>query len=404
MTSKSVLALCVLLSAIGTVGQQAAPPSPADIAARNEIELVEKLLPQLPDRAPALFVLAHDYATLGDQQKALSLLRECLSLHEGFDPEREPEFEGLKSAPEFRSLVQQVHREFPPVNRARLAFTIADEGLIPEGLAADTAGDFFYMGSLAEKKIVKIATGVATDFVPTGKYGIHSICGLKVDPKNRDVWANVCRDSGRDAELLHFNAHGKLLERFAPTTQGPHLFNDLVLRNAKEIFLTDSLAQQAFRFDRTSDTFHALILPRPLYYPNGIALSEDGNRLYIADAFGVLQYDLRSGKGNEVQSGPSSTLSGIDGMYWYRGGLIGIQNSLGMPRVARFELDPAGLKVTKTTVLEYRSDFVELPTTGAIEGSDFYFMANTQVDHWKNARVVDPKMLTPVRVAVVSLD
>jgi hypothetical protein len=60
--------------------------------------------------------------------------------------------------------------------------------------------------------------------------------------------------------------------------------------------------------------------------------------------------------------------------------------------------------VTKATVLEYRSNFTELPTTVAIDGSDFYFMANTQVDHWKDEKIVDPEKLAPVRVAVVHLD
>jgi DNA-binding beta-propeller fold protein YncE len=211
-------------------------------------------------------------------------------------------------------------------------------------------------------------------------------------------------DSGKAAELLHFNVYGKLLQRFSESTSGPHLFNDLVLRNSSEVYLTDSLANKVLRFARTTHTFTALPLPRPLYYPNGIAISADGNLLYIADAFGVLQFDLRSQKGHEVQPGASNTVSGIDGLYWYRGRLIGIQNSLGLPRIAQFQLSPDGSRVTATKVLEYRSDSVELPTTGAIDGSNFYFMANTQGDNWKDEKIVDPKKLAPIRIAVIHLD
>jgi hypothetical protein len=53
--------------------------------------------------------------------------------------------------------------------------------------------------------------------------------------------------------------------------------------------------------------------------------------------------------------------------------------------------------------LEYRTEFAQMPTTGAIEGSSFYFMTNTQVDNWKDGKIVDPRKLTPVRVAVISL-
>jgi DNA-binding beta-propeller fold protein YncE len=197
---------------------------------------------------------------------------------------------------------------------------------------------------------------------------------------------------------------GRLLERFKQNTPGPHLFNDLVFHGSDEIYLTDSLAHQALRFDRKRRAFAVLTLPRPIYYPNGITVSDDGPLLYIADAFGVLQYDLRAQKGREVQAGPSNTLSGFDGLYWYRGSLLGIQNSLGLPRVVRLQLSQDGLRVTATRVLEYRTNFVQSPTTGAIDGSDFYFMANTQIDNWKGEQIVNAKKLAPVRLAVIHLE
>ena len=403
MPLKSLKLLLLAITVVGlAAGQETAPPNSAELATRNEIQLIEKLLSQLPDRAPALFQLAHDYATLGDSTKAMSLLRQCIALGEGFNPEGDPAFAALKGNAEFKALLEQVHGDFPPVHRARVAFTIPEKDLIPEGLAFDPGEHVFYMGSLSKRKILRIRKGEATEFTSERDH-LGPICGIKADARNGDVWANTCRNEGTGAELVHFDSHGKLLERFGLTTAGPHLFNDLVLRNENEIYLTDSLANQAFRFDREKHSFTALRLPRPVYYPNGITLSEDGNLLYIADAFGVLQYDLRSNRGREVAPGMGTTLSGFDGLYWYRGSLVGIQNGLGMPRVARFQLDDSGELVTGKTVLEYRSNLVELPTTGAIDGSKFYFMANTQIDNWNEGRIVDPNKLAPIRVAVIQL-
>jgi hypothetical protein len=403
-TKLPILILIALLPVISAQQESTAPGIANEGPVRDEIQAIEKLIPQLADRAPALFQLAHDYAHLGDLKKAMLLLKECVSLHEGFDPEGDPAFARVKDDREFRSLIEQVHREFPPVHRARLAFNVPQNDLIPEGLAVDPAQHVFYMGSLNRKKIVKISrTGAVADFVPSGQYELESICGLKVESRSHDVWANTCPDSGKGAELLHFGGSGTLVQRFSQSTPGPHLFNDLVLRNSNEIYLTDSLAHQALKFDRKTRTFTVLPLSRSLYYPNGIALSGDGNLLYVADAFGVLAYDLRDHKTFEIEPGASNTISGFDGLYWYRGGLVGIQNSMGMPRAAQFQLSADGSRVTKTTVLEYRSDYVELPTTGAIDGTSFYFMANTQIDNWKNEQIVDRKRLAPVRVAVVSL-
>ena len=373
--------------------------------ARDEIQGLERLLPQLPDRGPALFELAHDYALWGDWNKALALLKQCVALNEGFDPEGDPILQRLNHDREYTALVKQIHRQFPPVRRARLAFIVPENNLIPEGLAADPSRHIFYMGSLSRKKIVKIGPNrEVSDFLYARQYDLQSIRGIKVESGNGDVWANTCPNNGKGAELLRFDTQGKLLERFGATTSGPHLFNDLVLRGSEEIYLTDSLDNKALRFDRKTRTFAALPLSRALYYPNGIALSGDGNLLYVADAFGVLQYDLRSQWGREVQASKSNTISGFDGLYWYRGRLVGIQNSLGMSRVAEFELAADGSRVTASTALEYRSEFVEFRTTGSIDEANFYFMANTHLGNWKDEKIVDPKKLEAVRIAVIHLD
>src|SRR5215467_9862700 len=53
---------------------------------RDEIKKLEEMLPRLVDRGAALFLLAHDYARLGEEAKALELLKQCVALDEGFDP------------------------------------------------------------------------------------------------------------------------------------------------------------------------------------------------------------------------------------------------------------------------------------------------------------------------------
>jgi sugar lactone lactonase YvrE len=404
-----VISLACLLSTQGlSLAQQgAAVPAtpPADAPqVQQEIRDMEATLAKFPDRGTALFFLAHDYAHLGNFEKALASLKECISLEEGFDPEGDPVFRPMKDNPEFNKLIERIHQRYPAVHQAQAAFTIPEKDLVPEGLAVNSSTGDLYMGSLNLRKIVRITkTGVISDFVKAGQYDLGFVCGIKVDPADSSLWVNVCPDSGVGAELVHFDSAGKLLERFPPSTSGQHLFNDLVLRNDREIYLTDSLANRAYRFDRRSHTFTELTFPRAIYYPNGIALSDDGNWLYVADAFGILQVNLRSNNAKEVDPGPTNTVSGADGLYWYKNTLIAVQNSLGSSRIAQFRLSPDGLKVAATIILEYRSPSVTLPTTGAIYGTKFYFMSNTQVDNFKDGKIVDPAKLEPVRISVVEL-
>jgi hypothetical protein len=216
------------------------------------------------------------------------------------------------------------------------------------------------------------------------------------------VWADTFEDAGR-TELVHFDASGNLLGRYSPKDGAKHGFNDLVVRKSGEVITTDSLDNRVLRFDPQEHTFTALPVHRMVFYPNGIALADDNHTLYIADAVGVVKLDLLSGESRDVDPGAHSTLAGADGLYWHNGYLIAVQNGIGSPRIAAFKLSKDGNRVTQTTVLENRSAFTVLPTTGAIRGNDFYFIANSQIDNLNGDKVMDITKLAAVRIAVVRL-
>ena len=377
---------------------------PADAAeVRAQIAIIEKLPAVVPDRGAVLYFLSTAKQHLGETREALSFLKECLALREGFDPSGDPLFLGLKGTKEFDELAEKVHRDFPPVAAARLAFVTMEKDLIPEGLAYDEKQNFYYLGSLNRKKIVKIdPEGRVSDFVPGDRYGLLPALGIRLDPVDGTVWADTFEEAGR-TELLHFDSAGKLLGRYRPMDSAKHGFNDLVLRKNGEVITTDSLNNQVFRFDRALQVFTPLSAHRTLFYPNGIALADDDQTVYVADALGIVKIDLRSGESRDVDPGPRNTLAGADGLYWHKGGLIAIQNGIGSPRVAAFKLSKDGNRVTETSVLENHTQFTVLPTTGALHGNDFYFIANSQIDNLNGNKVMDVTKLAAVRIAVVRL-
>jgi hypothetical protein len=377
---------------------------PADAAeVREQIAVVEKLKALVPDHGAVLFFLSTAKQHLGETREALELLKECLKLREGFDPSGSPSFLGMKGTKEFDELVAAVRRDFPVVAQARLAFVTEERDLIPEGLAYDTKQNLFYLGSLNRKKIVKIdSDGRVSDFVPADQYGLLPVLGIRLDPTDGTVWANTFEDAGR-TELVHFDSTGKLLGRYAPKDNAKHGFNDLVVRKNGEVITTDSLNNQVFRFDPQSHAFTPLPLYRTLFYPNGIALADDDRSLYVADGVGVVKIDLMDNSSRDVDPGPRNTLAGADGLYWRSGSLIAVQNGIGSPRVAAFKLSKDGYRVTQATVLENRTQFTALPTTGAIRGNDFYFIVNSQIDNLNGDKVMDVTKLAAVRIAVVRL-
>jgi SMP-30/Gluconolactonase/LRE-like region len=380
------------------------PAEPADAAEiRQQIALVEKLKDVVPDRGGALYFLAAEKQHLGETLDALKLLKQCLALREGFDPSGGPSFAGLKDQKEFQGMVESVHRDFPVVAGGHLAFVTEEKDLVPEGLAYDEKQNVFYLSSLNRRKIVKIAPdGKVSDFVAAESYHLLPVLGIRLDPADGSVWANSFTDRGK-TELLHFSPLGALLGRYSPKDDAKHGFNDLVVRKNGEVIVTDSLSGEVYGFDRDSQAFTPIAMSRQLSYPNGIALSGDDQQLFVADDLGVVHVDLLKKTSADVSPGPRSTLAGIDGLYWRRGGLVAVQNSIGAPRIVAFRLSPDGLRVTQTTVLENRSPLTITPTTGAIKGNDFYFIVNSQADNMNDDKVLDMTKLERVRIGVVHL-
>lgn len=381
-----------------------APAEPTDASeVREQIALVQKLQLTLPDKGAALYFLAAAKQRLREDREALALLKECVALQEGFDPSGDPAFYGLKGTKEFTTLTDSVHRDFPVVAQAHEAFRTIEKDLIPEGLAYDAQRNFFYLSSLNRRKIVEIGSdGTAADFVPADRFELLPVLGVRVNPNDGTVWADSYADSGQ-SELLHFDVSGKLLGRFKPAGLGKHGLNDLVVRKNGKVVTTDTLAHAVLEFDPVAKTFTMVQMHRPLFYPNGIALSSDDSRLYVADLLGVVAVDLTKAESHDVEPGPRSTLAGIDGLYWNNGSLVAVQNGIGSPRIVAFRLASDGLHVTRTTVLENRTSFTVLPTTGAIRGSDFYFITNSQIDNLNNDKVMDVTKLEAIRVGVLRL-
>jgi tetratricopeptide (TPR) repeat protein len=381
-----------------------APAEPSDAQeTHREIEAVRKLQPSLPDRGAALYFLAVAQQHLRNSLEALDLLKQCVALQEGFDPSGDAAFLEFKGNKEFTALIENVHKQFPSLAQAREAFRTTEKDLIPEGLAYDEQRNVFYMSSLHRRKIIKIAQdAVASDFVSPEQLALLPVLGIHLSPDDETVWADSFSDNGQ-SELLHFDGAGKLLGRFQPPGTAKHGLNDFVIRKSGELITTDSLANAVYRFDPATHAFAPVPVHRLLFYPNGIALSADDNALYIADELGVIRVDLTDGVSRDVDPGPRNTLAGIDGLYWYKGSLVAVQNGIGSPRIVAFRLASDGLHVTHTTVLENRTSFTILPTTGTIHGSDFFFIANSQIDNLNGDKVMDVTKLEPVRVGVVRL-
>ena len=109
-----------------------------------------------------------------------------------------------------------------------------------------------------------------------------------MDPADGSVWA-ASNEDAQNAALFHFSPTGQFIHKYMPAeTKSDHLFNDLVVCRDGDVFLTDSTANQVYKLPQGQATLVPVTTPRRLYYPNGIALSANDKRIFIADAFSAI--------------------------------------------------------------------------------------------------------------------
>jgi streptogramin lyase len=397
---RTLIAIVLLLAAAY------AQPSSCDLKSTGELPPDRQkdfaaVRSDTPDRAAVLFDQATAYAQAGNEAKAMSLLESALQETPWLDPSLQPEFKPLAGCPQFQQLVSAVEKKYPPVSAARVVYTVPQKDLIPEGIASDPVDGSFYMGSIYHRKIVKFSLDrPPVDFVAEGQDGLLGVLGVRVDPRDRSLWAASERKG--ESALFHFDRHGKTLGQYPPGTPGKHEFNDLVVTADGDVLVTDDQDGAVYRLPHGEKRLVRVDL-QSRQYPNGIALAPDGKSVYVGYAYGIIWMNSDGTGLTELQKPKDVTLASVDGLYYRNGSLIAVQNGFAGNRIVQLNLGADGKSVVSGKLLEFRSANLELPTTGAIYNGKFYYMVNTQIDHEKDGEVRDPASLQPIRIAVLDL-
>lgn len=291
----------------------------------------------------------------------------------------------------------------PAVSFARpvespVAFRIADRELIPEGIAYDPVERTFYVGSTFRRKIVSInAAGAVRDFTTEAQDGLRAVLGLRVDARRRVLWAISShagltlpisgnpRDCLGCSSVLKYDLRtGRLIKRYdLSNTPQPHFLNDLTVTRDGDVYITDTIGGSIYLISRRRDELELLLSLEERAYPNGIDLSSDGRRLFVAAGGGLRVIELPSKRVSRLEI-PGGGQIVIDGLYFHRNSLIAIQPFEAGRRVVRYTLNRRHNAITQASVLEAEHPLMLQPTTGTIAGSSFYYIANSQLQLFRS--------------------
>lgn len=372
--------------------------------ALEKLQLAHKLRPNHPT---IIYNLAVVNALTGNKKEALQLLSTLSEMGQLYPAGKDPDLATLKDTPEFQKIVAQFEKNQQPVNKSEQAFKLAEKGLITEGIAFDETTEKFFVSSVHKHKIVMVdKNGEAKDFSNAAD-GLWSVMGMKVDDKRRLLW--VCTaalpqmkdldaaDKGKSAVFKYDLKTGKLLKKYL-LSGADHVLGDLVISKEGDIYTTDSSSPALYRISAEKDELEKLVDGKPFASPQGLAFSEDGKTLFIADySLGIYAYDLKTNKFQLLPHPTNVMMLGIDGIYFHKGTIIGTQNGANPHRILRFKLSQNLDKIESCETLEANHASFDEPTLGVIVDSQFYYIANSQ---WNNvdekAQLATDKLKEPV--------
>ena len=374
---------------------------PADSTAlEHEIDRFQNQLKGSPNDPVLLYNLAADYAAKCDRAATLKLLHMVANLPGGLDPDAYRGFASIRDSEEFKAIVAQVRAKNPPRVQSQSAFVIKEPDLFPEGMAYSRYSGRAYAGSVKRKIVWTDKTGDVHDLVKPGEDGLGYVAGLHVDETRKQLWAVSSRfgDAPEAADMIpglfqYDLATGKRLNTYVPPDRTGGFLNDVtIVHSTGEAYTTNTDNGAVYIAKNGSHVLQMYLPEGTVPGANGIALSDDEKTLFVAGDFGITRVDLRT-KSAAVLPTPAEVIdASVDGLYFYRQSLVGIQNGIHPGRVVRFYLDPTLTKITRGEVLETYNPGFENPTTGCLDADSLLFMANTQLHRW-----TPDKPLPPVR-------
>lgn len=352
-----------------------------------------------PTHPSLLYNVAAMETLTGNHEAALAALERLSALDLYLNIGAEEIFAPLRSEDRF----QEVVRKLAASRESQLATSdpvvrFTGRGLIPEGLAWDEKNGVFLVGSVRERKILRVSReGQTTEFAGSGS-GLLSAMGMRVDSAKRLLWVATSAAPQMErfqpadrgiAKVMKFDLDsGDLLATYplesapasASTAATPeHWFGDLTLAADGTVYVTDSTQPEIYRISPSNDRLELLIRDDRFQSLQGVDLSRDGRSIFVADySTGIYRIDLRTKKVFHLTSPSGASMIGIDGIYRCGSDLLAVQNGINPHRLIRLRLDARSESVRDVEVIDKNHPQYNEPTLGLVMDGRFAYIANGQ--------------------------
>lgn len=230
-------------------------------------------------------------------------------------------------------------------------------------------------------------------------YRTAGLFGMAVDPRRGILWisggvAAPTKEKAGFRGLIGVTALGLQAAGKAsvPAADGNAQPGDVAIAPDGTVYVSDGATGAVYQCRPDCTELVRLVPAGTFESAQGLAVSRDGTRLYVADyGRGLFAVALKKTKGATLVS----PIKGMDGLVRDGDALIAIVNG-GSKEVLRLTLDPAGATVTGQDVLARPSGPGD-PTLGTIVQNRLLYVADAQWDRFDDAgRAKAPARVTTI--------
>jgi len=246
------------------------------------------------------------------------------------------------------------------------------------------------VSSVHKRRILSVTKSGEARAFASEQDGLFSVLGMSVDAKRRNLWVtstafpqmiNLKREESGTSAVFKFDLRtNKLVKKYVlSNATKKHALGDLTIQSNGDVFTTDSLSPAVYVIRAEKDEIELFVEDPGFGSPQGLAFSSDERHLFMADySTGLFDIDVRTKKVTHLAALAGATLLGIDGLYFHKGSLIGVQNGVTPQRVVRVSLSRDLRRAERLEVLEANNPIFLEPTLGVLVKDTFYFIANSQ--------------------------
>ena len=373
--------------------------------------ILEKLHRLRPYNSEYMYQLVLARALQGDRSAAYEMMLTMQRQGLSYDFDQTPSSEAIRGTQVYEYINDLMKRAGQPMGDGEVAFELPAEMVLPEALTWDPTREAFLVGTVNEGILLSVTpAGERTELLrANADNGMWGIFDVAVDSERNRLWitsastpvfAGHDEDNSGEAALFEFELDSLDFVKAHPVPEDnrPNALANMVLMPNGDLFIADAALPVIYRKTAGADGLEAFLAARRSVSLRGITASDDGRYLYLADyELGIVVIDLVDQKVYDLGGPETLNLGGIDGLYWWDGHLVMIQNGIEPERILRLELGEDGRTVTNIRPLAVALPEFDQPTYGTIVDGDLYYYANS---HWS----VPPHQRGGIRVMKTGLD